>query len=211
VIAQLDRFYADELGLRRRGDCNFQVGESELRFSVGVGEPFYHFALLVPGDRFDGALEWAGARVDLLRGGDIEEVVFDFENWNALAFYFHDPAGNIVELIAHRGLAENRRGGSFESTELVGLSEIGLVGDPRTIAEGLDRLKLHMWDGELGQHRLAFFGERGRTLIVAPKGRGWLPTRRPAGGFPVEVVTTGPLEGEVLVVGHRIRRERAKM
>jgi len=26
--------------------------------------------------------------------------------WDAQACYFHDPAGNIVEFIAHRGLAE---------------------------------------------------------------------------------------------------------
>jgi len=28
--------------------------------------------------------------------------VFDFENWDARAVYFLDPAGSIVELIAHR-------------------------------------------------------------------------------------------------------------
>ena len=34
------------------------------------------------------------------------ELVFDFTNWDARAFYFHDPAGSIVELIAHRGIGE---------------------------------------------------------------------------------------------------------
>lgn len=49
---------------------------------------FYHSAVLVPGDRFDAALTWLRERVDL-------------GFWDARACYCHDPAGNIVEPIAH--------------------------------------------------------------------------------------------------------------
>jgi hypothetical protein len=159
----------------------YKVGETRLRFGVEDGGAFYHFAFLVPGDRFDAALGWARERVEIL--GD----VFDFDNWDARAVYFHDPAGNIVELIAHRGLEENGREGPFDAGELVGFSELGIVGDKRGELEQLERRGLRLWDGTLdGPDRLAFVGEKGRTLILASPGRSWLPTGRAAEPHPIE-------------------------
>jgi hypothetical protein len=173
-------FYGGELGLPLDGDA-IVVGETRLRFRTEEGGAFYHFALLVPGDRFDAALAWARERVELL--GD----VFDFENWDAHAVYFHDPTGNIVELIAHHGLEENGRDGEFAAGELVGLSELGVVGDPPSLLPELEGIGLELWDGTIEEpDRLAFVGERGRTFILAPAGRGWLPTGRPAEPHPVE-------------------------
>jgi catechol 2,3-dioxygenase-like lactoylglutathione lyase family enzyme len=180
--ADLRDFYRGELGLPLSGDA-IVAGETQLRFRVEDGAAFYHFALLVPGDRFDAALAWARERVELL--GD----VFDFEAWDARAVYFHDPAGNIVELIAHRGLAENGRAGEFAAQELAGLSELGIVGDPPQLLGRLEAAGLELWDGTVEEPgRLAFVGEQGRTLILAPPGRGWLPTGRPAQAHPGELV-----------------------
>ena len=206
-ISQLDGFYAEHLGLEPSGEHRFWCGESELVFKAGPGEPFYHFAFLVPGDRFDDALAWARARVDLLPGGDADEVIFDFAAWNALAFYFLDPAENIVELIAHRGLAESGRTGDFVAAEFIGFSEVGLVGDPTLIAAGLERLGVRLWDGSVGPGDLAFFGERGKVLILSPEERGWLPNRRPAQASPVDLLLSGASRGDVTVCGHRIRQE----
>ena len=112
--------------------------------------------------------------------------MFEFEAWDARAFYFHDPAGNIVEVIAHQGIEDE------------GLSELGLVGEPRALAAPLRDLGLELWDGTLDKEgRLAFLGERGRTLILAPEGRGWMPTGRPAEPHPVEAVLSGPPNGRV--------------
>ena len=179
--ADLRDFYGGELGLPLDGE-GVVVRETRLRFHVEDGGAFYHFALLVPGDRFDVALAWAQDRVELL--GD----VFDFDFWDARAVYFHDPAGNIVELIAHRGLAENRRTGGFAAAELVGLSELGVVGDQPELLRGLEAAGLELWDGAVNEpNGLAFVGEKGRTLILARPGRGWLPTARPAEAHPVEL------------------------
>jgi hypothetical protein len=173
-------FYGHELGLPLDGDA-IVVGGTRLRFRVEDGGAFYHFALLVPGDRFDAAFAWAGEHVELL--GE----VFDFDNWDALAVYFHDPAGNIVELIAHHGLEEHGRSGEFAASELVGFSELGVVGDPPSLLPELEAIGLELWDGTVeGPERLAFVGERGRTFILAPTGRSWLPTGRPAESHPVE-------------------------
>jgi hypothetical protein len=187
LAAPLDlRGFYGELGLPLDGDA-IVAGETRLRFRVEDGGAFYHFALLVPGDRFGATLAWARDRVDVL--GD----VFDFDDWDAEALYFHDPAGNIVELIAHHGLEQNGRGGPFAAEELVGLSEVGLVSDPPRLLRDLEQIGLALWDGEVeGAGRLGFVGERGRVLILAEPGRGWLPTGRPAEPHPVEVVLEDP-------------------
>jgi len=178
----LTDFYADALELPRTGDA-IRIGETTLRVAPQDGEPFYHFAFLVPGDRFDAALTWARERVELL--GD----VFESDDWNSRAVYFHDPAGNIVELIAHRGLEENGRSGELSAEELVGCSELGIVGDRPKLLRRLEAVGLELWDGTVeAENRLAFVGEQGRTLILAPPGRGWMPTGRPAEPHPVELV-----------------------
>jgi hypothetical protein len=176
----LREFYGGELGLPLDGDA-IVLGETRLRFPVEEGGAFYHVALLVPGDRFDAALTWAQERVELLGG------IFDSDAWDSRAVYFEDPAGNIVELIAHHGLEENCRTRDFAAEELVGLSELGVVGDPPSRLAELEEIGLELWDGTIEEpDRLAFVGERGRTFILAPAGRGWLPTGRPAEPHPVE-------------------------
>ena len=162
---------------------SIDTGETELEFAAGEGEPFYHFAFLAPWERFD----------ELAAG----EEVFDFPDWDARAFYFHDPAGNIVEVVAHRGLEDP-----------TGLSELGLVGDTRAMAGELEKLELELWDGTFEEGHLAFMGERGRTLILAPSGRGWMPTGRPSERHPVEAELSGPPAGEVELEGglYRIAR-----
>ncbi len=170
-----------------------------LELAPSAGSPFYHFAFLVPGDRFEAALAWARDRVELLPDPETGEAVFDFTNWDAKAVYFHDPAGSIVELIAHRGIGEAGATGAFAPSELLGLSEIGLVCDPPSLAEALEReLGLEVWDGSVeGEGRLAFVGAKARTLILCRAGRPWLPTGRPAEAHPVEVTLSGRSAGFV--------------
>ena len=202
-LGSLTDFYSERLGVPPI------VGETTLEFVPGGGEPFYHFALLVPGDRFEAALAWARDRVELLPDEESGELVFDFSNWEAKACYFHDPAGNIVELIAHRGVGESGAAGAFAGSELVGVSELGLVGDTRAMAGTLRvALELGLWDGSLEEGRLAFLGERARTLILGPTGRGWLPTGRPAERHRVEaVLSDGPARTVELEGGlYRISR-----
>ena len=184
--AGLTDFYADVLALPLDGGA-IRIGETQLRFEPEEERPFYHFALLLPGDRFDAALEWSRERVELL--GD----VFASGDWDSRAVYFHDPAGNILELIAHHGLEENGRQDGFAAEELVGFSELGVVGDKSELLRRLEASGLQMWDGAReAPDLLAFVGEKGRTFILAPPGRGWMPTGRPAEPYPVEVLVETP-------------------
>lgn len=209
-------FYVDRLGLPVAGDgesvVDAQVGPARMSFRTAPAgaAPFYHFALLVPGDRFDAAHRWLTARTETLGG------VAEFENWDALACYFLDPAGNIVELVAHRGEARSGARGSFDPAELAGFSEVGIVVDDKVhVVEALEReLALRAWDGDSSDPgRLVFVGRRAHTLILSPRGRGWLPTRRPAEAHPLDVVVAGAGTGQVEVPGtaQRVRgRRRAR-
>jgi catechol 2,3-dioxygenase-like lactoylglutathione lyase family enzyme len=204
-LAEVAQFYEGDLALPLAGRLAFQIGETDLELRPSRGEPFYHFALLVPGDRFAAALEWANARTTLLPDPN---AVFDFDFWDAQACYFLDPAGNIVELIAHRSIAPSGRTGPFGPAELVGVSEVGLVGDPPALAATLrERLGLDVWSGTVDEPgQLAFVGEQARTFILAPSGRGWLPTGRPSEPHAVEAVIEGRVDAEVSVDGspHRV-------
>lgn len=211
LLPELAAFYGDRLGLDvshlDAARLTIEVGESTLEFHPSAGMPYYHVALLLPGDRFAAALVWISDRTELLPDRETGETVFDFRDWDAQAIYFHDPAGSIVELIAHRGIGESGTTGPFAGAELVGLSEVGIVGDPPSLAAALEReLGLEVWDGTVeGEGRLAFVGEKARTLILCRAGRPWLPTGRPAEAHPVEVTLAGVSDGTVpLAAGGRV-------
>lgn len=214
---ELADFYSRQLGIPAAREANgvrLTIGETTLEFVMSAAAPFYHFALLVPGNRFDAALEWARARTELLPVPGSAEVVFEFDAWRARACYFHDPAGSIVELIAHRALGETTMSGEFQAAELIGLSELGLVGDPVRMASLLEQeLGLELWDGTVSEpNRLAFVGEPARTLILSPAGRGWLPTGRPAEVHDIDALLSGRREGDTHLEGshYRISRRTTK-
>jgi catechol 2,3-dioxygenase-like lactoylglutathione lyase family enzyme len=192
----LRHFYIDTLGFPATspGGDRFVlgVGGAELAFVAADEAAFYHFALLVPPTRFDAAREWATVRVKLLSGAG-GDATFTFPAWNARAFYFHDPAGNIVELIAHD--FGDQTHDEFSADELEAISEVGLVVSRPAEAAGLLEREagLELWSGGVkGPEALGFVGRQAHTLIVVPTGRGWLPTGRAAKPHPVAVTVAGP-------------------
>ena len=188
-LAALKRFYVDELGFSCRSSerdrLELAAGRATLTFvgNSGAARPFYHFALLISGNRFDAARDWLAATTSLLSQPDEEATTFEFDSWDAQACYAHDPASNIIELIAHRGIEESDETGPFDADELRGLSEVGLVagGLPRAI-EVLRSVGLELWSGKLDEQgsSLGFIGRQAHTLILCSAGRPWLPTGRPA-------------------------------
>lgn len=203
-LGELRAFYGELLGLpvvadEPSGGFGVALERARVVLTPADGAPFHHFALLIAGDRFDAAMAWAADRVALLPG-DAGEPVFDFSSWSARAMYFLDPAGNIVELIAHAGVCESGLGeAAFSAREVVGVSEAGLVvTDLPTVAARLHaRARLETWDGDPAGG-IAFLGRRAHTLILSAPNRGWLPTRRPAEAHPVAVMLEGP-RGEIQV------------
>jgi catechol 2,3-dioxygenase-like lactoylglutathione lyase family enzyme len=216
-LPALADFYGSLLRIERLEESGaqlaFRIGETRLEFRSSASEPFYHFALLAPGNRFGELLDWVSERTVLLPDQESGDVVFDFTEWHAQACYFHDPAGNIVEVIAYRGVGETSAEGPFTADELLGFSELGVVGDTAAMASLLGRqIGLELWDGTVEfEGRLAFVGEVAKTLILCPAGRPWLPTGRPAEAHPVDVVLSGSPDGEALLdaARYRIRRREA--
>jgi hypothetical protein len=203
-LGELRTFYGERLGLpatnEQGGAFGLALKRARLVFVPAEGAPFHHFAMLIAGDRFDAAVDWAADRAELLLGAE-DEPVFDFSSWSAKAVYFLDPAGNIVELIAHTGIGESGLGRApFQAGEIVGISEAGLVVDDLpAVAHALHaRAGLVTWDGDPAGG-IAFLGRRAHTLILNAPQRGWLPTRRPAEPHPVTVTMAGP-RGEIHVV-----------
>ena len=198
ALPELARFYGGRLELEvleRDGSVEVGFGATRVAFVADDGEPFHHFAVRVPRNRFAAARAWIEERAGLLAEPDTGETTFRFERWNADACYFEDPAGNVVELIAHHELSdESSSTGAFEARELLGVCEVGLVGaDVRAMARPLLDVGVELWDGTLDDpDGLAFMGGRDGVLILAREGRPWMPTTRPARCNRVEVATDAP-------------------
>ncbi|MCC3160296.1 hypothetical protein LJ737_23870 [Hymenobacter sp. 15J16-1T3B] len=184
-LPALHRFYAEVLGLPTHATAaglRVQLGYSELIFrpaALGTA-PFYHFALHVPHNQLDAAYAWFAARTPLLPFTDGQPIA-EFPNWQARAFYFLDPAGNILECIARQPLP-NASPRPFAAASLLGLSEVGVV-TPAVLPTAEALTAAH---GIPAFHRgprlpnFAALGDDEGLLILTETQRGWLPTGRPA-------------------------------
>jgi hypothetical protein len=129
-MSALRQFYTETLGLRRGGVNAYAIGVTELEFEPGAGEPFYHFALLVPGDRFDASLAWADERVHLLPGGDFKDIVS-----------LVDDLEQERRMVPPNPLLVRKQSKLALQTQIVNLVP---VGDNLTVAKMLDLELLHL-------------------------------------------------------------------
>jgi catechol-2,3-dioxygenase len=167
-------------------------GSSRIRFERGP-EVCSHFAVNVPPQRFEEAVDWARERVEL-----VDDDV-PFPAWRARSAYFFDPGGNIVELIARE-----RAPGEDLFLEI---SEVGLpVADVGSAVEWLEgELGLPHFSGN--RRDFSAVGDDRGLFIVVPVGRPWLFTQEPAPDAPLRVTIESDrsLELEVPGSGHVVR------
>jgi catechol-2,3-dioxygenase len=158
-----------------------QAGQTKLTFVRGSIDGVYHFAFNIPENQFAAALKWLP--VPLIKASDGKSEFFS-EGWNANMFYFYDPAGNILELIARHTLA-NASDQPFSEKSLLNISEIGVaVSNVNAFTEssGLPYYLSHV-------DEFAPIGDENGLLIVVKIGREWFPnTGRPALELPLQVV-----------------------
>lgn len=194
-VAAQSLFYRDTLGLPVRecaGDSiEVALQASTIRFEPAPhgSEPRYHFAINVPRGSIAEAADWVADRHELIAfhgHPDVEEgatIVAD------RAFYFLDPGGNVVELIANEHL-DNDFGGRFGPDSLLEISEIGLatrdVEATRAAIQEVLGAEVS-WGGGPGAE-LTAIGDFHGVVIVAPVGRGWNPIGLPAQPFPTTIV-----------------------
>src|ERR1044071_4210073 len=84
----------------------------------------YHFAFNIPENQYHTAKNWISSRIPLLKDKTGKED-FASESWNSDSIYFLDASGNILEFIARHNL-QNATDGSFDSSQILNVSEIGL-------------------------------------------------------------------------------------
>ena len=171
-------FYSEVLGLpiideSVRG-VSFKIGNSELRFEERSNTRPYHFAINIPSNKIDQALEWLKAKVEILKFGKNE--IHNFDSWNARAVYFYDMDKNIVEFIARKNLNTDTNK-PFDCSKLIEISEIGL---PTTdIAREFkilnERTGIKIFDGNF-ESFCAIGDEHGLLICVNKEKRNWFPT-----------------------------------
>ncbi|MFZ3579987.1 VOC family protein, partial [Virgibacillus sp. DJP39] len=145
-LIQMKDFYIHTLGftLIKYEEKSFRIaiGTSELEFTSKAvkGSPYYHFAFNIPANKFKEAKLWAIKRVNLTVEDGEDEA--DFDHLPAHAFYFYDPAGNIVEFISRHSTSEERTD-PFSVKSILNISEISLtVEDAVTVGKQLNEIGL---------------------------------------------------------------------
>ncbi|MEL6821146.1 MAG: VOC family protein [Calditrichota bacterium] len=186
LLDEQREFYENTLGFKitakRKHNFSLAAGKTILTFTRVREEiePFYHFAFNIPSAQFESCKEWLKAKTSLLE--EDGENVFHFENWNAKAIYFKDPAGNIVEFIARHNLPAGASA-AFTPNNIQNISEVGIpVEDVGLFCrEVRQAMRLPLFDGN--EKDFAALGDEYGLFIVVPVNRNWFPTKDSAGPF----------------------------
>lgn len=200
-LAAQQQFYRDSLGFAAvaatPAAITVQTGAALLTFTEApdAAAGRYHLAFAIPANQLDDAQRWLAARAPLLAAEDGASR-FVFPDWDAESVYCYDPAGNIVEFIARRRLADPS-GAPFAAASVRGISEIGLVADDvqQQAARLQAALDLPIFDGA-GSETFTALGDDHGLCIVVRRGRRWFPTPHEALGHGPITLTVGRGGGE---------------
>jgi catechol 2,3-dioxygenase-like lactoylglutathione lyase family enzyme len=199
----LAAFYRDGFGL------DVAVGAEAVEVHVGAGTLCFqrdaaeggqhHYAIDLPPFRFADAVTWLAKRAVLLKTPDGAQITHS-DDWDAESVYFHDPAGNIGELIARNTRTVAADGLPFGPKDLLCISEVGLVvpgaSDVTRVAQRVMTATGARSYGDVGPmfHPVGEVTDVSAALfILVPEGRLWFPERRePAQVAHVQVAGHGP-------------------
>jgi len=191
-IQETTAFYQDILDLpiieKNSKWITIQAGNSILKFIENTAfNSIYHFAFNIPENKLDEAIEWCKNKVGLIVIED-QNVIANFETWNANAVYFYDNNGNLLEFIARHDL-DNTATENFSSKSILNISEIGIVTEN----------PLELGNQLIEKHALEFFSKNNNSdvfsalgndeglLIIVNPNRNWYPTQTPSQSNPTEI------------------------
>lgn len=160
---------------------SIQAGNSVLNFVENPKfDSIYHFAFNIPENKLDEAIQWCNNKVDLIVIED-QNVITNFENWNANAVYFYDNNGNLLEFIARHDL-NNAQTEKFSSKSILNISEIGIVNEnPLTLGNQLiENHDLEFFSKNTNSEVFAAIGDDEGLLILVKPNRNWYPTQTPS-------------------------------
>lgn len=187
-LEEMKGFYEYQLGFRivEEDDASFTlaIGESTLIFKESARKAVYHFAFNIPGNQFTLAKSWASSRVTLNRQEGMDEIFY--ANFNADAFYFQDPAGNVIEFIARRNVD---RMGDFTVDSLLNISEVSITTPfVEEVGEKLEAMDIPVRGNKgIEPKALNFLGQGDAyILLVAPK-RIWYFSKQKSEVHPLAI------------------------
>lgn len=178
-ISELKNFYEKVLGLPvssvQDQSLTVQAGKSVITFIKTDAEsrPFYHFAFNIPENKIEKAFAWQRNRTPVIHPNPSgqRDAIVNFRHWNAHSIFFLDPAGNLLEYIARHDL-KNRADGEFSISDILYVSEIGLIVDNvgQTGATIQDSLNLSSYRPS---ENFIPIGDEYGLLLMIQKGRVW--------------------------------------
>lgn len=191
-IQQTTIFYQDVLELpiieKKTNSISIQAGNSVLEFVENAAfKSIYHLAFNIPENKLEEAIQWCKSKVDLIVIED-QNVITNFENWNANAVYFYDNNGNLLEFIARHDL-ENSKTESFSSKSILNISEIGIVNEnPLELGNQLiEKYGLEFFTKNTNSELFAAIGDDEGLLIMVKPNRNWYPTQTPSESNKTEI------------------------
>ena len=191
-IQETTAFYQDILGLsiieKNSKWVTIQAGNSILKFIENAAfNSIYHFAFNIPENKLDEAIEWCKNKVGLIVIED-QNVIANFETWNANAVYFHDNNGNLLEFIARHDL-DNTATENFSSKSILNISEIGIVTEnPLELGNQLiEKHALEFFSKNNNSEVFSALGNDEGLLIIVKPNRNWYPTQTPSQSNPTQI------------------------
>ncbi|MBU2997930.1 VOC family protein [Cellulophaga baltica] len=183
-------FYAKVLGLTiiKSSAKNVLIafGKSILNIEYKPETTSYHFAINIPSNKENEALEWLKPKVKVLM--DENNEIQNFDSWNAKAVYFYDKDKNIVELIARKNL-NNASEYKFNSKQFLEISEIGVPTlDIEKVFNQLTNLTgIEIYDGSFDRF-CAIGDENGLFICINKTFKDWFPTNDKAYSSAFEII-----------------------
>ncbi|GAL81628.1 hypothetical protein JCM19274_473 [Algibacter lectus] len=152
----------------------FKTGKSLLSFEYKETVNSAHFAFNIPSNKIDEALLWLQKRVAILPDG--ENLISNFESWNAKAIYFYDADKNIVEFIARKDLNQNSVE-QFTAKEIISISEIAMVTtNISPLYKAISRIKpISIFHGNINRF-CAIGNHDGLFILIDKTVKTWHPT-----------------------------------
>ena len=163
-----------------------RIGDSLLTFEENrIHKSYYHFAFNIPYGAVDKAMRWAHKCVEII-GGD-ENPIHEFTEWDARAFYFLDPAGNIVEFIGRKNF-DSSSPTNFSEHKVLNISEAGIpVFEVSSVNKAL-RKATGLEEFDCVSNMFCAVGDdEGLFILVDSAEKSWYPTDDPARPFNLEV------------------------
>lgn len=193
-IQQTAGFYTTTLQLpllhQSSKGVTFAAGNTLLTFKqyTQPASPVYHFAFNISPNQLAAAVGWAREKLALLPVTP-GNIIADFEQWHAHAFYCYDNNGNILEFIARHDLPEAATT-AFSGAAVLSISEIGIVTDNVSgcMQQLMTECGLPVFARQPPKENFTALGDDHGLLIISESNRHWFPTEVPAQRFPVKVV-----------------------